>query len=201
MQWPAPDALSRVERPSGRLQYREPEEEHPGTHRLYTDKKFNTPDGRARFEPTPHSELHEPPGEAYPLTLSSRRIKNQWHTMIRTGRSEKLMRGLENGPFVEMHLEAAGEAGVRDGEEARVVSARGSFSARVVVTEGIEPGTVFVPFHWGDLWAGDGSLNNTTHDAADPVSRQPELKGAAVRVEPVHRRETGEQETQREVTR
>ena len=201
VQWPAPDAFSRVERPSGRVQYREPEEEHPGTHRLYTNKKFNTPDGRARFEPTPHSELHEPPGEEYPLTLSNGRVKNQWHTMTRTGRSEKLMRGLEDGPFVEMHPEAAGEAGVRDGEEARVVSARGSFSARVVVTEGIEPGTIFAPFHWGDLWAGDGSLNNTTHDATDPVSRQPELKGAAVRVEPVHRRETGEQETQREVTR
>ena len=188
VQWPAPDTLPRIKRSSGRrgAPRRDPEEEHPGTHRLYTDNKFNTPDRRARFEPTPHSELHEPPGEEYPLILSNGRVKNQWHTMTRTGRSEKLMKGLD-GPFVEVHPEAAGEADLEDGEPARVVSARGSFEAKVVVTESIEPGTVFAPFHWGDLWTGDGSLNNTTHDATCPISHQPELKGAAVRLEPAKR--------------
>lgn len=110
--------------------------------------------------------------------------------MTRTGRAEKLMKGLEDSPFVEVHPEAAGDAGLKDGEPARIVSVRGSFAARVVVTEEIEPGTVFAPFHWGDLWTGGGSLNNTTHDAADPVSHQPELKGAAVRLEPTGRLET-----------
>lgn len=193
-QWPVPDVPFRKERPSGKIQRREPGEEHPGTHRLYTDKKFNTPDGRARFEPTPHSYLHEPPGEEYPLTLSNGRVKNQWHMMSRTGRSEKLMRGLEDGPFVEIHPEAAEEAGIEDGKPTRIVSARGSFKARAVITEGIEPGTVFAPFHWGDLWTGDGSLNNTTHDAACPTSKQPELKGAAVRLEPAKRLESEEGE-------
>ncbi len=103
--------------------------------------------------------------------------------MSRTGRSEKLMRGLD-GPFVEVHPRAAREAGLEDGKPARIVSARGSFVARVILTREIEASTVFAPFHWGDLWAGDGSLNNTTHDAADPTSKQPELKGAAVRLEP-----------------
>jgi ferredoxin-nitrate reductase len=192
-QWPVPDFLPRTERPSGRIRRHEPGEEHPGTVRLYTDMKFNTPDRRARFAPTPHSDLHEPPTEEYPLVLSSGRIKNQWHTMTRTGRSQKLMKGLD-GPFVEIHPVAAGEAGVEDGEAARIVSVRGSFTARVVVTEGIEPSTVFAPFHWGDLWTGDGSLNNATHDAACPISRQPELKGAAVRLEPVERLESEEGE-------
>ena len=191
-QWPVPDALVRPERPSGSIQRREPDEEHPGTHRLYTDRKFNTPDGRARFEPTPHSGLHEPPSEEYPLTLSNGRVKNQWHTMTRTGRSEKLMKGLEDGPFVEVHPEAACEAGVEDGEPTRIVSARGSFKARAVVTENVEPSTVFAPFHWGDLWTGDGSLNNTTHDAVCPTSKQPELKGAAIRLEPAERTESEE---------
>lgn len=193
VQWPAPDILSRKERPWSRTQRREPREEHPGTHRLYTDNKFNTRSGRARFEPTPHEDLHEPPGGEYPLTLSNGRVKNQWHTMTRTGRAEKLMKGLD-GPFVEVHPDAAGEADLKDGEQARVVSARGSFEARVVVTEGIEPGTVFAPFHWGDLWTGGGSLNDTTHDAACPVSHQPELKGAAVRLEPAGRVEMEEGE-------
>ncbi|MBA3475082.1 MAG: nitrate reductase [Rubrobacter sp.] len=193
-QWPVPDVPFREERPSGKLQRREPEEEHPGTHRLYTDKKFNTPDSRARFEPTPHSDLHEPSSEEYPLTLSNGRVKNQWHMMSRTGRSETLMKGLEDGPFVEIHPEAAEEAGIEDGKPTRIVSARGSFKARAVVTEGIEPGTVFAPFHWGDLWTGDGSLNNATHGAACPTSKQPELKGAAVRLEPAKQLETEEGE-------
>ena len=98
------------------------------------------------------------------------------------------MRGLD-GPFVEIHPKVAWQTGVKNGEKARVVSARGSFAARVVVTEVIEPGTVFAPFHWGDLWTDDGSINDTTHDAADLASGQPELKGGAVRVEAIPRGE------------
>jgi NAD(P)H-nitrite reductase large subunit len=103
--------------------------------------------------------------------------------MTRTGLSGKLMRGLD-GPFVEIHPEAARKAGVWNNEPARIVSARGSFIATARVKE-IEPGTVFAPFHWGDLWTDGGSVNETTHDAVDPVSKEPELKGAAVRLEPV----------------
>ena len=98
------------------------------------------------------------------------------------------MRGLD-GPFVEVHPEAARRAKVWNGEKARVVSTRGSFEARVVVSEDVESGTVFAPFHWGNLWTNGGSVNEATHDAVDPVSGQPELKGAAVRVEPIPRRE------------
>ncbi|HEX2729042.1 MAG TPA: nitrate reductase [Rubrobacteraceae bacterium] len=199
VQWPVPETLPYLERPSRPMmeRTRDINGEHPGTPRLYADKKFNTPDRRARFEPTPHQELHEPPGEEYPLTLSNGRVKNQWHTMTRTGRSEKLLRDLD-GPFVEVHPEAAGEAGVETGEEARVSSARGSFVARVVVTEDVEPTTIFAPFHWGDLWTDGGSLNNATHDAADPISHQPELKGAAVRLEPANRIERADHAIEKE---
>ncbi len=183
-QWPAPDEIFFEEAPFGGFaRIMERGTEHPGTPRLYVDRRFNTPNGRARFAPTEHEGLHEPPSGEYPLTLSTGRIKNQWHTMTRTGRSEKLTKGLEDGPFVEMHPEAAGEAGVKSGETARVVSARGHFEARVEISEDIEPNTVFAPFHWGDLWTNGGSVNDATHDAADPISMQPELKGTAVRVE------------------
>ena len=184
VQWPVPEKLEPYERlRSGTISILQEKSEHPGTPRLYVDGKFNTPDGKARFAPTPHEGLYETPGEEYPLVLSTGRVKNQWHTMTRTGLSDKLMRGLD-GPFVEIHPEAAGEAGVWNEEQVRIVSARGSFVAKAVVTKNVEPGTVFAPFHWGDLWTEGGSLNATTHDAADPVSKEPELKGAAVRVEP-----------------
>jgi ferredoxin-nitrate reductase len=186
VQWPVTDLPPRAERPSGRILRPEPDEEHPGTPRLYADGRFNTSDGRARFVPTPHAGLHESTSTEYPLVLSTGRIKNQWHTMTRTGRSEKLMRGLD-GPIVEVHPKVARQAGVKNGEKARVVSARGAFAARIVVTEAVEPGSVFAPFHWGDLWTDDGSVNNTTHDASDLTSGQPELKGGAVRVEAIPR--------------
>lgn len=185
VQWPVPDHLPYRERPAGGIvRLDEPEADHPGTPRLYTSKKFNTPDGKANFAPTPHRQLYEPPTKEYPLVLSTGRVKNQWHTMTRTGRSAKLLRW-ETEPFVEIHPQAAEKAGVKDGEKVRVISARGSFVARARVTENIEPGTVFAPFHWGDLWTRGGSVNTATHDAACPVSKEPELKGAAVRVEPI----------------
>lgn len=170
--------------PRARFGLRE-KDEHPGTSRLYANGKFNTPDGRARFLPTPHEGLAEEPSDEYPLTLSTGRVKNQWHTMTRTGLSERLMRGLEDGPFVEVHPETAGRFGVCNGEMARVSSERGSFVSKVEITEDIELGTIFAPFHWGDLWTEGGSVNEATHDASDPVSKEPELKGASVRAEPV----------------
>lgn len=104
--------------------------------------------------------------------------------MTRTGRSTKLTKGL-TGPFVMLHPEAAESSGVADEESVRVVSERGSFVARAVVTDEMRAETIFAPFHWGDLWTEGGSVNDATHGEHDPVSKQPELKGAAVRVEPM----------------
>lgn len=190
VQWPVPASLFNenriglMPRSAPRFGLRE-SDEHPGTPRLYVGGKFNTPDGRAKFIATPYEPLWESPSAEFPLTLSTGRVKNQWHTMTRTGRSPKLTRGLEDGPYVEVHPRAAKGAGLADGEAAKVASGRGSFTAKVVITEDIEPGTVFTPFHWGDLWTEGGSVNETTHDAADPISKEPELKGAAVRLEAV----------------
>ena len=190
VQWPVPERMgsespNRVGIRSRRIP--ESELEHPGTPRLYTDGRFNTPDGWARFAPTEHQGLRERPSDEYPLTLSTGRIKNQWHTMTRTGRSAKLTKGLD-GPFVEIHPEAAGE--LENGDRVRVASTRGAFEARAIVTDGIQPGTVFVPFHWGELWTSGGSVNGATHDALCPVSKQPELNGAAVRLESAAREES-----------
>ncbi len=196
VQWPAPDRIDYEERPfSGisRSMWERDEEEHPGTPRLYVDKKFNTPSGRARFAPTPQEGLAEETSTRFPLVLSTGRLKNQWHTMTRTGRSAKLTKGL-SGPFVMLHPDDAGRSGVADGEPARVVSERGSFVARTVVTQEMQGETVFAPFHWGDLWTEGGSVNDATHDERDPISRQPELKGAAVWVEQVEPEEATEEE-------
>lgn len=147
VQWPAPERLEREGRETGRSRrLLETELEHPGTPRLYIDGRFNAPDGRARFAVVEHKGLKERPSAAYPLTLSTGRIKNQWHTMTRTGRSANLVRGLD-GPFVEIHPEAAEAAEISAEDVVRLVSSRRSFEARAVLSEGIEPGTAFVLFH------------------------------------------------------
>jgi len=159
--------------------------EHPGTERLYADHRYPTPTGRARIVPTPHSEPAERTTRRFPLTLTTGRVANQWHTMTRTAKSRKLLEA-EPEPFVELHPADAQRAGVGEGELARVVSRRGAAVLRARLVASLPPGTVFAPFHWGALHApaGAGALNTATIRATDPTSRQPELKACAVRVEP-----------------
>ena len=155
--------------------------EHDGTVRLYADRRFPTGDGRARFAATEHAPPVEQPSEDFPLTLTTGRIAEQWHTMTRTGKAQALRTG---DPFVEVHpLDAP--AGTTDGEQVRIASARGELVVRAKLDAGLPRGVAFAPFHWGLLHApaGTGQLNRATHGAVDPVSRQPELKAAAVRIE------------------
>ncbi|HEX3875001.1 MAG TPA: molybdopterin-dependent oxidoreductase [Solirubrobacteraceae bacterium] len=166
---------------SGSVQWPCPADDgHEGTARLYTNRRFPTADGRAQFAPTPHTPPVEAPGEDFPLTLTTGRISEQWHTMTRTGKAAGLA---TDGPFVELNPVDA--PGVEEGDRVRIVSARGELVGRARLEPKLAAGVVFAPFHFGLLHApaGDGQLNNATHGAVDPVSGQPELKAAAVRVE------------------
>ena len=103
--------------------------------------------------------------------------------MTRTGKVPKLMRS-EHEPFLEMHPDDAGDLGVSDKQLVRVTSRRGSLEVRARVTDAIRSGAVFAPFHWGELFNRHAVTNNATSEAIDARSKQPELKFAAVRVEP-----------------
>ena len=152
--------------------------------RLFEDLRFPTADGRARF----HVPEWRPPADAlsedYPLALLTGRVKDQWHTMTRTGKVPKLMRS-EREPFLEVHPRDAAGLGVRDKQLVRVSSRRGSLDVRARVTDAVRPGAVFAPFHWGEIWGRRSVTNAATSEAIDPRSKQPELKFAAVRVEPI----------------
>lgn len=155
-----------------------------GHARLYTDRRVATPDGRARFAPTPHASPAESPDEEYPVLLTTGRIADQWHTMTRTGKSGALLRGARE-PMLELHPEDAAAAGVEDGDLALVRSRRGEVRLRVKLVAELARGVAFTPFHWGALNAapGAGAVNAATVRATDPVSRQPELKVLAVHIE------------------
>jgi ferredoxin-nitrate reductase len=60
---------------------------HPGTERLYLDRRFSTPDGRARFWPRPHQPPRETPDHEFPMILTTGRLYSHWHSLTRTGRS------------------------------------------------------------------------------------------------------------------
>jgi ferredoxin-nitrate reductase len=158
--------------------------DHPGTQRLYLDRRFPTPDGRARFLPRDHREPRERPDHEFPLVLTTGRLYAHWHTLTRTGKAPKLVRR-EPGPFVEIHPHDAAAAGLADGQPAQLSSRRGTIRLPVRLSERVPPGIVFVPFHWGDLFGPGNAANYLTIAATGRVAKQPELKFCAVALAPV----------------
>jgi ferredoxin-nitrate reductase len=159
-------------------------DDHPGTQRLYANRRFPTPDGRARLVATPHAEPADAPDADFPLVLTTGRLAGQWHTMTRTGKSAALLAD-DPEPFIELHADDALAAAVVDGQLARVRSRRGVADLRVRVSDRVAPGVAWAPFHWGDLHLEPGRrpVNAVTSPALDPTSKQPELKACAVRIE------------------
>ncbi|MBV5259741.1 nitrate reductase [Synechococcus moorigangaii CMS01] len=147
--------------------------------RLYTDQRFHTPDGRARFAAYHSRGLAEPPNTNYPFVLTIGRLYGHWHTMTRTGRIPKIQK-MHPNPFLEIHPRDAERLGITDGEMVEVRSPRGMARFPALITKNITPGTVFAPMHWGALWGENTEANALSHAEACPDSLQPELKACAV---------------------
>ncbi len=152
--------------------------------RLYTDLHFHTPDGRARFGAYHAKGLAEPPDPDYPFVLTTGRLYGHWHTQTRTGRIEKIVK-MHPKPFIEIHPRDAEKLDIQDNAWVEVRSRRGLGRFPAKVTRAICPGTVFVPMHWGALWANQAEANALTHPEACPESLQPELKACAVQLIPI----------------
>jgi ferredoxin-nitrate reductase len=156
-----------------------------GGARLHADGRFPTPSGRARLIADRPLGLGEPPDEEFPLVLIVGRYLGQWHTMTRTAHVPRLME-LHPEPLLEVHPTDAAAAGLEEGTKTRVLSRRGALTVKTTLTERIRPGTVFLPMHWG---ASQGELaceaNRLMHELGCPISKQPELKAAAVALQPV----------------
>ncbi|MEV6582369.1 molybdopterin oxidoreductase family protein [Streptomyces sp. NPDC051582] len=155
-----------------------PDDSHAGTPRLFLDR-FATDDGRARFAPVSHREAAEVPDAEYPLLLTTGRVVAQYQSGAQTRRVDEL-NAAAPGPFVELHPRLATRIGAVEGAPLAVVSRRGRAVAPARITDTIRADTVFMPFHW----PGEGRANTLTNPALDPVSRMPEFKVCAVRVEP-----------------
>ncbi len=152
--------------------------------RLYTDNYFATPDKKAKFASYHAKGLAEPPDPAYPYVLTTGRLYGHWHTQSRTGRIEKTAK-MHPDPFLEIHPRDAEKVGIEDNEWLEVRSRRGMARLPAKVTKAIAPGTVFMPMHWGALWADDAEVNALTHPEACPISLEPELKACSVQLLPL----------------
>jgi ferredoxin-nitrate reductase len=163
LQWPCPDAY------------------HYGTKRRYLDQTFPTPDGKAVFLPRDHRDPFEPTDDDFPFVLTTGRIYAHWHTLTRTAKSDKLM-ARDPAAYIELAFEDADRLGIADGDAVKLTTRRGAIVLPARREVGMRPGTVFVPFHWGDLYGEGNALNYLTVPAFGPVEKQPELKFCAVNV-------------------
>jgi NADPH-dependent sulfite reductase flavoprotein alpha-component len=140
---------------------------------------FATASGRAAFFPRPHMPAVEMPDDGYPFILNTGRLQHQWHTLTKTGKVAKLNK-LNPGPFLEIHPEDAEKLGIVDTDRVEVASRRGRSVLPAVVTDRVQVGNCFAPFHWNDSFGDYLAINAVTNDAVDPVSFQPEFKICAV---------------------
>ena len=119
----------------------------------------------------------------YPLILNTGRIRDQWHTMTRTGYVARLMQHIAE-PFVEVCPADAVRFSLCDGQLARISSPRGVMVARVRISDAQREGNAFAPMHWNAAFARQGKVNALVEGRCDPVSGQPESKQTAVRIQP-----------------
>jgi assimilatory nitrate reductase catalytic subunit len=154
-----------------------------GAERLFADGQFYHSDGRARLVATVPRRPIFALDQEYPLVLNTGRIRDQWHSMTRTGRSARLGAHLPE-PFVDMHAADALSFGVRDGCLVRVITRWGRMVGRLRTSGEMARGAIFAPIHWSDCNASDARIGSLTSPAVDPVSGEPEFKFTPARVEP-----------------
>jgi assimilatory nitrate reductase catalytic subunit len=167
--------------------------------RFFADGLFFTPDRKARFIAPERPALREATCDAFPFRLNTGRVRDQWHTMTRSGMSPRLALHSPE-PFVEVHPEDARAAGLAENGFARVATRHGAAILRVAFSEDQRPGSLFVPIHWSDATASMARIGDLVAPATDPHSGQPEAKATPAVIAPVAFASRGFALTRRPVT-
>jgi assimilatory nitrate reductase catalytic subunit len=165
------------------IQWPVPARGHAGTERLLAQGRFYHPDGKARFVPTAPRMPVNARTEEFPLVLNTGRVRDQWHTMTRTGHAPRLTSHVAE-PYVDMHAQDALLAGTRAGDLVRVATQWGSIIVRLRISGEMPRGMIFVPIHWNGAFSSDARVGGLVNPVVDPVSGEPELKHTPARVLP-----------------
>jgi assimilatory nitrate reductase catalytic subunit len=178
---------------AGPQQWPLPEGASQGQARLYADGQFPTANGRARFAPVEFITTQEPADDAYPFSLNTGRLRDQWHGMSRTGTLGRLF-GHVSEPTVDMHPEDMACLGMAEGDVVRVRSRRGQVLIAASGSAAQAKGQAHIAMHWGSEFLGGREpqqpggmqgVNALTQPQFCTTSKQPELKHAAVVIERV----------------
>ena len=173
---PGYDAMPPTQWPAPASGVREP--------RLFAKGGFFTPSRKANFVVVATPQLAEQVSASFPLLMNTGRVRDQWHTMTRTGLSPRLGSHITE-PFVAVHPSDAARFGLTDAGLAQLTNHHGKATFRVLVTTNVERGAVFVPMHWNDETASDARVGSLVHAIVDPISGQPDSKATPVAITPV----------------
>ncbi|MBS4025877.1 MAG: molybdopterin-dependent oxidoreductase, partial [Clostridia bacterium] len=150
------------------------DENHPGTKYLHKNALAR---GRGLFMPADYVMSAEMPDEEFPLIMTTGRILYHYHTRTMTGKEDGLNQ-LAPKSYVEINPYTANRLSIQDGEMVRLVSRRGEIQTSARITEIIDDGVVFMPFHFAE-----GAANYLTNTVTDKIAQIPELKVSAIRIE------------------
>ncbi len=152
---------------------------------LLSQGQFSHVDGKARLVPTIAADPVHAISAEYPLILNTGRIRDQWHTMSRTGLSASLSQHRAE-PYCELHPHDALKYGLKDAELVEVKSAWGSCVLRVQFSQNMRRGQIFAPIHWNDQFASDARIGKVVNPVVDPISGEPEFKHTPVMIQPFY---------------
>ncbi|HLH88658.1 MAG TPA: molybdopterin-dependent oxidoreductase [Xanthobacteraceae bacterium] len=152
--------------------------------RFFADGGFFTAERKARFVAPEMPALREALSDEFPLRLNTGRVRDQWHTMTRSGASPRLALHCPE-PFVEVAPQDAQACGLVDGGFARVTTSHGAAVLRVVVSAGQQPGVLFAPVHWSAATASCARIGDLVAPLTDPLSGQPEAKATPAAIAPI----------------
>ncbi|GAB2886591.1 molybdopterin-dependent oxidoreductase [Microbulbifer echini] len=171
------DALQPVQWPVNR-------ENPQGSARLFADGKFFTESGRANFVAITPRMPQQQIDSNHPLWLNSGRMRDQWHTMTRTGRARKL---LDHSEMAEIQINPgdARKYGIDEGALVELYNAQGTMCGRAILNSGQKPGELFAPIHWSQTLAQASKVSALTRADVDPISGQPEFKQVPVQLRPL----------------
>jgi assimilatory nitrate reductase catalytic subunit len=145
--------------------------------RFFEEGGFFHADGKARMLPVAHRAPDAAPDTDHPFVLNTGRIRDQWHTMTRTGVSPRLSAHLAE-PFIDLHPDDAARLKLAPADLVQLTNPYGRAILRARITRDVQPGQLFAPIHWTGQTAPAGRIDALVPGVVDPASGQPESKAA-----------------------
>lgn len=152
-----------------------------GCQRFFSHGGFFTPNQKGHLLALTPQRPKNLPTDEFPLSLNTGRIRDQWHTMSRTGLAPQLNQHISE-PFVQIHSDDAKQRQLSNHQLVTVSSRWGSMMGRLNITQDVKPGDIFAPMHWTNQLSKRGRINSTVNPVTDPFSKQPESKSTPVKV-------------------